>query len=235
MVVSCPPILALYEEDIRDSLEYLQIPSWTGNEVVYKTPNEMLVAFTGHGLKDMNGPDGTAKNVLLIEYTQEALSLACDHVNSGGSRRPGKQNANFNAGSRQSNTAAHWALVQMDVERAIKFLIPTWKPTVDPVLLVGESSDDEELRKRIGLVVAPFGNPEIISSDGLYVAAKGTAEVAWSYVKAEGRARGFGREGCPRLVIVSNLLRISVIMSNYVSNNSTTGVSQLRSSLAFEG
>lgn len=119
-------------------------------EIAYRTPSEMLSISTGHGFRDTNGPEGTAKNVLLIECTQEALSLECDHVNSGGSRLPGKMNAIFNTGITQNNMPHHGAQVQIDVERVVKLLIPTRKPTVDIVLLVGESSDDEDSRKMTG-------------------------------------------------------------------------------------
>lgn len=190
VVVSYPPVLALYEEDIRDALEYLRLPSWTGEPVIqYRTPTELLSTFKGHGFNDLWRPDGQGISVLLVEYTQRALSVEFDSVIFTGSRMPGVMNANFSAGSLQSNQPSHWTNVERDVMRALTTLHHNIKPEIDYVFLVGEDGGDEELRKRISLLVADYGNPEIISKDALYVAAKGAAAIAWSYLEEKSKAQ----------------------------------------------
>ena len=174
--VAMPSIIALYEEDIRDALEYVGLP-FHPEQFSYTCPRELRAAFVGHGCKDEGLIPST--NALVIEYTKHSLSAEFNKPRVSPSRLPGNVRTDFGTGSLQSAMPSHWQRVSTNIKSTVRAYNSGMLNTVDVVLLIGESADDPDFRKHIKLAIEEFGNAKVISADPIFVASKGAAELAW--------------------------------------------------------
>ncbi|KAI9670239.1 MAG: hypothetical protein M1831_006453 [Alyxoria varia] len=190
VTVAVPSVIALYSEDIRDALEFLNIPSQE-DKLVYDAPRSLLTAFVAHGCKNEN----RTKDVLAVEYTKQSLSAEYDTSSGSHTHLSGRVFTTFESGSRRSGEPGHSHALAMDIRGAVKAYNKTTKPKVDVVLVMGEEGVQyKSFHDTLCNVVREFGEPEILSDDSLYAASKGAAQMAWKHVTEAQRNREYSEK-----------------------------------------
>jgi len=193
-----PTIIALYEEDAYDALEYLGITNLIGAHLALCRPREINYAYVGYGygicthwldrdtcLNETLG--GPTYDVLLVDYSRNCLSVDWSRLRSPGrlpTYQPLKAVIDFDAGSEplDPNWSTYWQHVRAIVGSVVEANI---SKTLSVVMLVGESAEDATLRENIERAVADFGSPTILVDDPIYVTAKGAADIGWRSLEIE--------------------------------------------------
>jgi hypothetical protein len=188
-IISYPSIIALYNEDIADTAEYLGLPKLQGYYNYHL--REIVAAYAGHGMglcRDFENKD-QCKNessqlpgrvTLLVEYTEQALLLQTtvlgEAIDLGDSDMLAA--TSFELGG-NSQMAGHACRVAEFVDQFLR----KWYQdlfTPEEILVIITGNLDDSVRGAIQEVVKEIvAKVQLISSQSEYVAARGAAEIAW--------------------------------------------------------
>lgn len=190
-ILSLPSIIAIYEEDACDALDFVDIYDLVGTHIATSHPRAIAAAFAGHGYgicPDWLDPDACKDHwmkmpfyeTLLVDYSRGALSVDWHRLNTaaglGLSYESENVSVDFDAGSVYDETdEAHWERISEHIKFVIK-TAPVWK-SVNLVMLTGESADDEMFRRTVAAAVGK-ANLKIVSTDPLLTAATAASQMA---------------------------------------------------------
>ncbi|KAI5456711.1 hypothetical protein BGZ63DRAFT_396038 [Mariannaea sp. PMI_226] len=194
-VISYPPIVALYHEDIVDAAAYLNVRFQNGAHRYQ--PREVVAAFAGHGRGLCDHPDDQDVcwdevhalpwiRVLLVEYTKKAMllhiywlqgavDLAYSYIDAL---------ALFDMGSERRHEPGFLLKLQGYIQELVDTKYPN-PPEVSEMLIImtGDEEDvgDTEVKDTIRHTVENIGFPLVRMMDSIpeYVAAQGAAEFCW--------------------------------------------------------
>lgn len=188
IVVAMPSIVALYDEDVVDALQYLALKAGT-SRLSYEQPRAMSTACIGYGVADEErGLQIPSQMALNIEIASDSLSIESDKAGMALSLRshtPRSTKVDFTLGASRRNDNAYW----MRVERLIKDVVSVYnnpeKPELGYVFLIGESADHRDWQEEVKNILNSYGDVTVYSDDPHYVAAKGSARLAYLHGKRE--------------------------------------------------
>lgn len=185
-----PRIIAIYEEDACDGLKFVGIYDSVGTNIARTHPRATAAAFAGHGYgacphwldRDACKDEWMSLpfyETLLVDYSRGALSVDWNRLNTAvglSSYESGNVLVDFDAGSVYAeDDEAHWRRGSDHIQ-SINRAAPVWN-SVDLVMLMGESADDETFQRTVRAAVAEFDS-EIVSSNPLFTAATVASEMA---------------------------------------------------------
>lgn len=194
-VATTPRLVALYEEDVDDALEYAGLKS---GDVPYKRgrpPHELSTGYAGYGLGLCQDYTDSAKCwaeetdmpveiVLAILYTRSALTTSLSGMKTayGAMEWPQNYIQDFELGhdSLHNNPSEeyYWESLR---DRIRELTIKEFDHRrITKVLLFGESALDATFLKVLEESIASLQDdiPEIVKDDPVFAAAKGAAEFA---------------------------------------------------------
>jgi hypothetical protein len=193
---SFPKLIALYEEEIWDAfewagLEYLQVLPWYG--ITYQFMSSQ--AANGLGLcSDYNDTPACKKDledtilshtetVLNIRYSSDTISIEWPIVHCAYYWwiSPDRILQDFDLGLKHAHsTPDYWQRVHDRIWQWFYNQPGRWKYTPPAkIFLTGDSADDKRFRQILKDVGGWQGNkPSYFEEDALFMAAKGTAELA---------------------------------------------------------
>ena len=191
---SAPNLLALYEEDIADAFDYVDLdfqplPYW-GTLI-----QETAAAYAGYGFglcqnyTDLPGCDAEQRSmpqetVMAVLYTKEALTVTLTEIQSV--LWIWEPSYRFHQDYKLGQDAEHdgprkdyyWEYVREALIRIM--VVNSHYPRPGKVLLMGDCADNvhfrEVLHDALGSLMEDL--PEIFAHDAKFVAAKGTGELA---------------------------------------------------------
>lgn len=207
-VVSYPPVLALYGEDINDAASYVGLRTLTGQ--FFHQPREIVAAYAGLGMGLCRSytdheeciREGRAlpeRHTLLIEYTQEAVLLQYRLMREAIelAMPDTASSANFDLGGkvkdREGYSGEVKALLKTFLRREFRLL---GAPEVILVVLTGTM--DSELQHEVTEIVQEsvkqvVSQVSLVADDVEYVASRGAAEMSWRAISCndarDGRAQ----------------------------------------------
>ena len=182
VILAMPSLVALYDEDVKDALEFIGLFHKSSNLSV-SPPREMCTAYIGHMARnpdyDLDIPE---QRVLCVELTRESFSLEVrdtSWVLALESWHVETTRTSFQLGHSRSHEDTYWKRLEQLIEEVNNFYNYKEKPPkIDTVLLIGDKAEDEPWRKVFDDIIGNFGNPSIYSSDPSLVAAKGASRLS---------------------------------------------------------
>ncbi|MCJ1254121.1 hypothetical protein MMC24_001935 [Lignoscripta atroalba] len=197
-IATTPRLVALYQEDIDDALEYAGLKS---GSVPYQRftkvaiPNELSTAFAGYGLGlcqsytnsskcSAEETDMPVENILAVLYTRSALATSLSTMKTpyGILDWPQDYLQDFELGydSLHSNPSEeyYWEGVRDRIRELT--VIEYDHKRITKVLLLGDSALDATFLRVLEQSVGSLQDdiPEILMGDPVFAAAKGAAELA---------------------------------------------------------
>ncbi|KAL4881679.1 hypothetical protein BJY04DRAFT_188569 [Aspergillus karnatakaensis] len=193
-VISYPPAVALYNEDIVDAAAYLNVRVQSGTH--FGQPREMIAAYAGYGrglCTDPSDKQGCLDelgglhevDVLHVEYTLKAMLLHVAAVRGAQSRADWEIHAvaHYDLGSDGRDDDGY----EERVERCLESLLADeyggkWPESLVVIVTGNEDNiGDGSVRDTIkhALELRGLTSVEILLDNPEYVAARGAAELAW--------------------------------------------------------
>ncbi|KAF7562543.1 hypothetical protein G7046_g1582 [Stylonectria norvegica] len=192
-VISYPPIVALYNEDIDDAANYLHVAAQIGPHIY--EPREMLAAYAGHGLGLCSHPEDKSVcmaelrelpevQVLHMDYTKKAMVFQFATVRAA--QDVAKDNikalVRFDMGSDQRHEDGFLQKLEIWLMTFLGGRCPPEKPEM-LVIMTGNEVDvgDPDVKNAVrnALTASGFTSIEILCSKPEYIAARGVAELCW--------------------------------------------------------
>jgi hypothetical protein len=180
--IGFPGLIVLYNEDLLDAAEYLGLPKLHGHYSYH--PREIIASYAGHG---MGLPDNLpVRNVILVEYTEQALLLHTTVLSEardlGDTDILAASSFNLGSGSPLDGYLEH---ITEFVEGVVRTCVPS---NVEEILVIitGSAMDgavQDAIQKAIKLRVPTV---HLITSQPRHIAARGAAELAWRSNTLEG-------------------------------------------------
>jgi hypothetical protein len=195
--LAVPHLLALYQDDAQDILEYLQLEYIEPKNQFRPMLWEAAAAFAGQGLglcrswadkdkchaEEEMMPD---HSVLALHYSRTALLVSMARLSTAISlwnpdyRRKEVFGLGSNAFVEYDDPEAYWA----KVNETMAELVDVWKPPPDMVLLTGDDTSDllDDFIPRLrSFLKNALGDqvpmPDMLADDVTLVAARGAAEL----------------------------------------------------------
>ena len=192
-IVTFPNLVALYDEDIVDAMDYAGLtPLHTKFGGVGSQPHEASTAYAGYGLglcsnyTDWNQCDEEEKQrplqqVLTILYTKTAFVLYRDMLRGAYQYyepENGSSNFNLRSNSTHDNPADEYYWETMREQILCLMFKSAYGIKVSQVILLGESALGTKFLRFIKSTLLEVQEelPEFFMSDPVYAAAKGAAE-----------------------------------------------------------
>lgn len=194
-VVTFPNLVALYDEDILDAMEYAGLtPLPTKNGRAGSPPHEASTAYAGYGLGlcsnytdwfqcEEEEQQWPLRNVLTILYTKTAFVLYRDILRSAYQffiPENGSSNFNLRSNATHDNPAEeyYWETMREEILRLM--VKSPYGIKVSQVIILGESALDAKFVQFIKSTLLEVQDelPEFFMTDPIFAAAKGAAEFA---------------------------------------------------------
>ncbi|KAG9238983.1 hypothetical protein BJ875DRAFT_479866 [Amylocarpus encephaloides] len=204
VVMSYPPIVALYNEDIVDAAAYLKVGAQDGAH--FYQPREIVAAFAGYGRGLCSHPDDRRRcldelialpdaQVLHVEYTKKAMIFHGATLRGAQDFAEGDLDARalYDMGSEQRYKEDFLSMVQEYVTEFVTEWQKYSPHTPDMVLIMTgdeENVRDEAVKEAIRHAMETVGMSSVETLDSMpeYIAARGAAELCE-------RGKGFYSEG----------------------------------------
>ena len=192
--VTSPHLVALYQEDLQDAFEYVGLRYLTfpvRYDVLYET--SATYAGYGYGLCSdyterlsckEEQQDMASEVVMAVLYTRTVLTVTFSVMKSAyylyepDNRHLTNFTLGYDARSQWASEGEYWVEVAKNLE-ALMAENPNYKRPAK-VLLTGDQVHNKVFRQILDAVLRRqmTDEPEIVSQDSLFAAAKGTAEMA---------------------------------------------------------
>jgi hypothetical protein len=183
-----PHLQALYQEDIRDAVEWIGLNFLEMKHYFHPLFLETPAAFAGYGFglcehfesiddcaEDLK--NATKINLFTVHYSDAALTTASTpQISAFGVFEPDyRHHENFSLGyaarASMANAETYWQAVHDELKLIIRVF-----GDLNLVLLTGDATSVPEFRRELQRAIAA-DNPPVFSNESVFAVAKGAAEV----------------------------------------------------------
>jgi hypothetical protein len=183
-----PHLLALYQEDIRDAVEWIGLTFLEMKHYFHPLFLETPAAFAGYGFglcehfetmddcaEDLK--NATKINLFKVHYSDAALTTASTpQISAFGVFKPDyRHHENFSLGyaarEQMASAESYWQAVHDELKLIFRVF-----GDLDLVLLTGDATVVPEFRRELQRAIA-YENAPVFSNHGVFAVSKGAAEV----------------------------------------------------------
>lgn len=197
VVITSPALPGLFTEDISDAADYLSLPTLSGTHGY--PPRTIVASYAGHGMGlcspyhdrakcEQQGLQFVIRPSLLVDYSLQAFFLHAQTLREAYDLAIPDLDISTHFFTTDHDTATSGSKKQHLLQQSVQELLCTkYKPSLDilklpkriTVLLTGDITGMEIMEVVKTAVEAEGFEVEIFSSNTVFIAARGAAELAW--------------------------------------------------------